>query len=180
MREIETDIGIVAPPISYLINGEQYVAVLAGWGGVPPIVGADAGVAATKTHTNPGHVLAFKLGGKAAMPEVETKRFTMVPPPPADNASPEMIARGERLYHQNCAVCHGLSAVSSGVVTDLRFASKAVHESFDKIVLEGIIGERGMAKFSDLLSADDVKAIHSYLISRTKEDYEAQQKAAGH
>ena len=25
--------GVVAPPITYTVNGEQYVAVLAGWGG---------------------------------------------------------------------------------------------------------------------------------------------------
>ncbi len=176
--EVKTDIGIVAPPITYAIAGEQYVAVLAGWGGVPAIIGADAGISAATTHANPGHVLVFKLGGQTTMPVVDAKRFTTIPPPPSDDASPEKIARGERLYHQNCANCHGLSAVSSGVISDLRFASKAVHDNFGKIVLEGIIGEQGMASYADVLDQEGVDAIHSYIISRAAEDRNAQKQAA--
>lgn len=175
--ETRPDIGIVAPPITYAIDGEQYVAVLAGWGGVPPIVGADATIAAAATHANPGHMLVFRLGGQATMPAIDAKRITAVPAPPADDASPEKIARGEKLYHHNCANCHGLSAVSSGVISDLRFLSKMAHESFGKIVLEGLIGEQGMASFADVLDQEGVDAIHSYIISRAKEDHEAQMKA---
>jgi quinohemoprotein ethanol dehydrogenase len=176
--DIGLNVGIVAPPISYRIEDEQYVAVVAGWGGVPPILGADPAVAAATTHVNAGHVFAFKLGGTSRLPEIEVKRFTTVPPPPEDDATPQTIARGEALYHVHCATCHGMNANSTGVLADLRFSSRAVHDSFDKIVLEGVLSNVGMASFADLLNEEDVAATHSYIISRAREDREAQLKAA--
>jgi quinohemoprotein ethanol dehydrogenase len=176
--EITTNIGTVAPPISYSIGEDQYIAVVSGWGGVPSILGADAGVAASATHVNAGHVLAFKLGGETALPAIEAKRFIDIPEPPADSATPDTIARGEALYHMHCATCHGMNAAGTGVLSDLRFSSKAVHDSFEKIVLEGILAESGMASFADLLTSDDVTAIHGYVIDRARQDRAAQLKAA--
>jgi quinohemoprotein ethanol dehydrogenase len=176
--EIATNVGIIAPPISYEAKGEQYVAVLAGWGGVPAITGGgDAAVAAAVTHTNAGHLFAFKLGGKAPMPAIDVKRFIMIPPPPASDATAETIARGERLFSNTCAVCHGLMAIGAGVLSDLRYSSKAVHDNFDKIVLDGVLTKNGMASFADVLSKEDVEAIHSYIIDRAREDRAAQLKA---
>ena len=43
------------------------------------------------------------------------------------------------------------------------------------IVLKGILVNSGMASFSDVLSEDDVKAIHAYLISRAHEAWEMQE-----
>ncbi len=174
-----TNVGIIAPAISYAVNGEQYVAVLAGWGGVTPLTGvADTPVAAAMTHVNEGHLFAFKLGGKTAMPEIEAKRFTQIPPPPDSNATPEMIAKGEALYSNTCMVCHSLLTVGAGVLPDLRYSSKAVHDNFDKIVLGGVLAKDGMASFADVLSKEDVDAIHAYIIDRAKADREAQLKAA--
>jgi len=177
--QMATNVGIIAPPISYAVNGEQYVAVLAGWGGVTPLTGvADTPVAAAMTHVNEGHLFAFKLGGKTAMPEIEVKRFTQLPPPPDSTASPEVIAKGEALYSKTCAVCHSLFAVGAGVLSDLRYSSNAVHDNFDKIVLEGVLEKNGMASFADVLTKEDVDAIHAYIIDRARTDREAQLKAA--
>ncbi len=176
--EIKTNVGTVAPPISYSIDGEQYIAVVAGWGGVPSILGADPGVAASQTHVNAGHVYAFKLGGAAELPKSEVLRFTTIPEPPADDATPAKIARGETLYHLNCAVCHGMNAAGTGVLPDLRFSSKTVHESFNKIVLDGLLSNVGMASFEDLLNEEDVSAIHSYVIDAARTGRQAQLKAA--
>ena len=171
--ELQTDIGIVAPPITYAMDGVQYVAVLAGWGGVTPLVGTDFDTAVATTHTNRGRMFVFKLGGDAELPAVEEKRFTMIPPPPEDDASPEVIAKGEVLYHQNCGQCHGLMTLNSGVLADLRYMSKAVHDNFKQIVLDGVMQKSGMASFKDALASEDADAIHSYIIQRAKEDREA-------
>lgn len=165
-----TNIGTVAPPVTYTVDGEQYIAILAGWGGGPAIFGADSMTAATATHINQPHMLAFKIGGKAAMPKIDERRFTLVPAPPDDDASEEVIDRGEWLYHQTCGLCHGTMAVTSGVIADLRYSSKAVHDNYEKIVLDGVLSGLGMASFSDTLNKEDVAAIHSYVISRAKED----------
>ncbi|PCJ64276.1 MAG: PQQ-dependent dehydrogenase, methanol/ethanol family [Candidatus Hydrogenedentota bacterium] len=175
--EDNTHIGMVAPPVTYTVDGEQYIAVLAGWGGVPPIIGADFATAATTTHINEGHMLAYKLGGKAPAPAVTPRRYTLIPAPPEDDASVEVINKGERLFHQNCSQCHGLMAITSGVVADLRYSSKAVHQSYGKIVLDGVMEKSGMASFSNELNKEEVAAIHSYVISRAREDRAAQLKA---
>jgi len=168
--EERVNIGIVAPPITYTIDGEQYIGVLAGWGGAPAINGGDATTAATATHFNRPHMLVFKIGGDTPLPAIDQKRFLLVPEPPADDASPAKIKSGERLFHQNCFQCHGTMAVASGVISDLRYSSKAVHQSFSKIVLDGVLRNSGMVSFKKFLNEEEVDAIHSYIINRAKQD----------
>ena len=45
------------------------------------------------------------------------------------------------------------------------------HGKFNDIVLRGIYLDKGMASFADLLSQDEVNAIHGYLIARANEDW---------
>ena len=58
--------GIVAAPMTYSVKGEQYVAVLAGWGGTLPLV--QGGAVTEAANRNVSRVLAFKLGGRGALP----------------------------------------------------------------------------------------------------------------
>ena len=59
--------GIIAAPMTYAIDGEQYVAILAGWGGVWDIA---PGIMASKSGRprNISRLLVFKLGGTATLP----------------------------------------------------------------------------------------------------------------
>jgi quinohemoprotein ethanol dehydrogenase len=166
--ETETSIGIIAPPVSYKIGDDQYVAVLAGWGG-NTIVGMDAAVAIATTHKNMGRMMAWKLGAHGTMPPVPQKSLDIPEPPPL-TASTEAIDHGRQIYNEVCSLCHGLLAVSSGVVSDLRFASAETHTSWDEIVRGGSLRNKGMASFRDLLSKDDAEAIRAYIISRAIED----------
>ena len=71
----------VAPPITYEIDGKQYVAFMAGAGRAATIVGPnDAKV------DNPPLLFVFALDGKAELP-------TPAPPPPATNAAQAPEAR---------------------------------------------------------------------------------------
>lgn len=167
--EKDTNIGTLAPPVTYTVDGEQYVAVLAGWGGVA-IVARDFDTAATTTHLNRPHMLSFKLGGKADMPDIEQRRYTMIPPPPKDNASQAVLDKGEALFQLKCSVCHGTMAIESGVLADLRYSSKAVHQSFNQIVLQGILLKAGMPNFSKDLDEEGADAIHSYIVMRARQD----------
>ncbi len=64
--ETPVHIGIIAPPISYLVDGEQYIAVAAGWGGA---FGLASGVPKHRDNVlTEGRILVFKLGGKATLP----------------------------------------------------------------------------------------------------------------
>ncbi len=73
--------GVIAGPVAYTVKGEQYVAVLAGWGGVLPMAAGEVSFKSGRVR-NISRVLAFKLGGKTTLPrppELETPRLN--PPP---------------------------------------------------------------------------------------------------
>jgi len=63
----------------------------------------------------------------------------------------------------NCAVCHGVGAVSGGVLPDLRELSPEVSQRFDGIVRGGARAKQGMPSFAKQLSPEEVAAIQSYL-----------------
>ena len=151
--------GIVAPPITYQIEGEQYLAVLAGWGGAVGLVLAQA---EAKTG-NEGTLLVFKLGGEAELSEkpiLVSREFSLQ----ARTASERDLARGAALYNQHCMRCHGIGAVSQGLVPDLRYMNQSTHDIFEAIVYDGVLSEAGMIGFKDVLSKGEVAALHSYLI----------------
>ena len=45
------------------------------------------------------------------------------------------------------------------------------HAQFNDIVLKGTLKDKGMASFASLLSAEEVEAVHAYVISRAQEDW---------
>ena len=149
----------MAPPATYEVAGEQYVVVLAGLGGSH---GLHRDILAWE---NDGRILAWKLGGKAAMPSVERMDLGAVQPPPLA-LSAEKIARGRNLYARHCARCHGMTTRSTGIVPDLKRSKPGVHESWKQIVLGGILAGGGMASFADVLDERDVENIHVYVVSR--------------
>ena len=164
--------GIMAGPVSYSIDGEQYVAVAAGWGG-GVIAGGPIEEAVITSYHNEGRVLAFKRGGTAPLP-TSTPRDRRLPAPPALTASAEEVARGRSLYNRHCLGCHGLSVKSSLIVPDLRYMSTGRHEAFEDIVLRGILSGTGMPRFADLLEPDDLPALHGYIVAAAHEAYAEQ------
>ncbi len=155
----EVGIGIMAPPISYAIDGEQYVAVLAGMGG------SHGAHYAQFDYVNEGRLLVYKLGGRAQMPKIEKRPPQRVEVPPL-RASAEQVSRGRQLYARHCLFCHGMGVRSSGLHPDLRFAARPVHDDWNNIVLGGVRMSGGMPSFADRLNAEDTEAIHTYVISR--------------
>src|SRR5581483_2463089 len=118
----QTHTGILAPPITYEANGEQYVAVEIGWGGA---FGLAAGQLAHDAQVNEGNiprVLAFKLNGTDTLPPPPAASDLKLTPP-SDKASAKVVADGKLRYHTYCSVCHGDSAFSGGVLPDLRYSA---------------------------------------------------------
>lgn len=168
MWELPINIGIVAPPVTYSVGGEQYLAVLAGWGG-GAIIGFDAGVTAASHYENFGRLFVFRLGATAPLPPVPRKAQEFLPPSFGADLT-ETQRRGQDLFHNVCAVCHGLLAVSSGTIQDLRHLDETGHRRFDAVVRGGILRNQGMPSFSDLLSEGDVASIQEYLLRRAEDD----------
>jgi quinohemoprotein ethanol dehydrogenase len=159
--EMPIQTGAEAGPISYSVDGEQYIAIAAGWAGSIPIIGGPT----TPSHHAPTRILAFKLGGSATLPPPVTRA---PPTPPPSNASAAMIARGKGLFGENCRICHGGDAISGGMTPDLRYMSPETHAAFKEIVLYGARAAKGMVPFADVLTDDDVDAIHAYLIEQAQ------------
>jgi quinohemoprotein ethanol dehydrogenase len=159
--------GIIAAPSTFEVGGEQYIAVLSGWGGSYALSGGK-GAALSGNLRNVSRLLVYKLGGTATLPPLEPRAFVINPPPePADAAS---IARGEPLYDQYCSACHGEHGVGGGVVSDLRASNFLGMDFFYNIVLDGALKDAGMASFKSALSRDDVTAIRNFVIHRANLD----------
>jgi quinohemoprotein ethanol dehydrogenase len=166
---VPTMVGIIAPPVTYEVDGEQYVAVMAGYGGAGGVTGGDPRTMASAKYVNDGQVLAFRLGGKSTMPRIAEKNTT-IPEPPKSNATAAQIENGKYRYGGTCMVCHGALVVSGGVVPDLRMLTTEKHSIFKEIVYDGVIHGAGMPRLGDLLTEQDVRDIQAYIISRANED----------
>jgi quinohemoprotein ethanol dehydrogenase len=174
LKVIPTGSHMMAAPTTYSVNGEQYVAVQAGYGGAGIAVGPFPTSSAASRHENVNRIIVFKLGGGP----VPLPPPLVVPPfeqPPAQQASAEQLVRGETLFLQECSRCHQFGP---SVTPDLRKLSAGKHAVFADIVLKGALAPLGMGRFDDLLSADDVADIHAYLIDEGWKGWRAQQAAA--
>ncbi|WP_128891732.1 PQQ-dependent dehydrogenase, methanol/ethanol family [Erythrobacter sp. HKB08] len=165
--------GVVAPPITYTVNGEQYVAVLAGWGGAYAIT-VDGELLNSKAPVqNISRLLVFKIGGEAQLPDMPALASLPLDPPPS-RADAAQIAAGGKHYARYCAVCHAPAAVGSNVLPDLRRSSTlANQQAFLAVVHDGILKDRGMASFAGSLDKNEIDAIREYIIFRANEDKDA-------
>jgi quinohemoprotein ethanol dehydrogenase len=164
--------GVMAGPISYQVNGEQYIAVLAGWGGVFPLATGEVSFASGKIR-NVSRMLAFKIGGKASLPTPTQVQEPILNPPPSTSSS-VAVAHGEQLFQRYCAACHGDVAVSGGVLPDLRYSSTLKSDQWFYIVLGGLLQQNGMVSFAKELKHEDVADIRSYVISRANQSLKEQ------
>ena len=157
----------IAAPVSYTVDGEQYIAVSAGWGGGMAMMEL---AASKRVQRSNSRMLAFKLGGTATLPPLSVLEDIPQPPPPGE-ISDQLLAQGQQLYGGHCASCHGRDARGGGVIKDLRHMTAETHEKFDDIVLGGTLADKGMGSFADMLDRDQVEIIHTYLIYRANEDW---------
>ncbi|MGB2643060.1 MAG: PQQ-dependent dehydrogenase, methanol/ethanol family [Candidatus Acidiferrum sp.] len=172
----ETQSGVVAAPVSYSAGGEQYVAVVVGWGGVFPLATGEPALKAGRTQ-NISRVLAFKLGGKASLPPLPP--FT--PPkldPPRPTASAATVRKGEGLFQSYCSTCHGDAAVSGGVLPDLRYSGTLANSAWTDVVLGGSLRSFGMVGFAKELSKQDAEAIRAYVIFRANQSLQQSKSAS--
>lgn len=162
--EVSVGTGVIASPVTYEIDGTQYVSIMVGWGGAFALTGGSVGLPVT-----PGRLLTFALNGKQKVP-VAVAQIIALPAAIESTASAEAIGKGGDLFARNCAVCHGLAALGGGgVLPDLRYSSPATFNSYPKIVLDGALASEGMPGFKNSLTAADVDAIRAYVISRRNE-----------
>lgn len=170
--------GVMAGPVTYSVGGEQYVAVLAGWGGVFPLATGEVSFQSGPVR-NVSRMLVFKLRGTATLPSGETHREPQLSALPSYASAPS-IHKGEQLFQRYCAGCHGDVAVSGGVLPDLRYSSTLQNEQFFYVVLGGLLKANGMVSFAGELSRDDTAAIRRYIIFRRNQTIAQNRTEASH
>jgi quinohemoprotein ethanol dehydrogenase len=173
LKRLRTGVGMMAAPMTYEVDGVQYVAVMQGYGG--GAIGSEfPPEAAGHRFLNEGRILVLRLGGgPVPLPPSQPQVVFEQPPPRAGSAAD--IDKGASLYTTQCARCH---VFGIGPLPDLRRIPADIHNIFSDIVLRGKLAPLGMARFDDVLSPSDVTAIHDYLISEAWKAYEAQRAAA--
>ena len=165
--EYKTDSAILAGPISYAINNNQYIAVTQGGGGAVMLTLGDDLKYEQKNHNK---LLVFRLGESNKSPQRPAQNLAPILALENESSIDEKnIGRGEMLYSRNCSTCHGISAKGNGVLPDLRYMDKETHLGFMAIVLGGSKSEHGMLGYHETLTAPDVENIHEFLNKKQQE-----------
>ena len=149
--------GVIAPPITYLVDGEQYITIPVGWGG---------GMGQTSKKTEriyPGTFYTFKLDGTATAPEklpaIAHKLSGL-----KTSAPPQNIGQGLNLFIQYCIGCHREMGGGGGVIPDLTRSSDGIFKNYEAIVLNGLLASEGMPDFGEQLTKEDLADIKSYVL----------------
>ena len=173
----DTNTATLAGPISYTVDGEQYVAVGAGFGSVFYLA---AGFAVDKLGTpDNGRILVYKLGGTATLPKPTLTRIAM-PKPPEATAASDIAAAGHAKFNRYCLVCHGYNAIGGGVIPDLRYSPLIGSAAgFKDVVLGGSRKDAGMVSFANVLKDQDAEAIRAYVITEANAGYAAAHPGGG-
>ncbi len=88
------------------------------------------------------------------------------PEPPPVTANETTIARGAQLFANTCAQCHGQQAI--GGVKDLRKLTRETHAKFNEHRAWRHLQGQGHGELRRCAEADEVDAIHAYIIARAQ------------
>jgi alcohol dehydrogenase (cytochrome c)/quinohemoprotein ethanol dehydrogenase len=160
-----TRTGVIAAPISYAIDGKQYVAIMVGTGGSWAMIGGDAN---TKGNNLPNisRLLVYALAGTAQLPPTLPRPERKLTAPPV-TASGEVVGKGAVAYHTYCGNCHGVGAINLGILPDLRYSAALQTEAaWRNIVLGGALEGQGMVSFKPVLDDATAEAIRAFVITQ--------------
>ncbi len=163
-------VGTQAAPLTYTVNGRQYVTILAGWGGSQMLLGSLSAQHGWVGRTHPRRVLTFALDGDARLPPSPPPSTAIeIADDPAFTVDPARAEQGKLLY-KDCVICHGTAVVAGGYAPDLRASRVPLSaEAFAAIVRDGGLEGRGMPAFPEL-SAEQLEALRHYIRERARHE----------
>ena len=153
----EAERGIMAGPISFRANGEQYVAVLAGYGGSMGMATPSDWMRRPPAN---GVLLAFKIGGTgqlAKLPPLQRAAYVAS----EESFTPAQLAEGADRFVTFCTICH-----NGPVNPDLmRSQVAASADAWRAVVIDGALAGNGMISFAKWVTPEQSESIRGYVLS---------------
>ena len=166
-----TQTGVVAAPISYAIDGEQYIAVAAGWGGSYAL--GFGGLLPTGSQSGVGRVMVFKVGASEELPALSASTTAAAQVPELLDVTAEVIEKGARIFANVCSTCHGDQVVSYGTIPNLRYSPITASAEAWQSVVGGALANNGMPNFSSVLDSETIEAVRAYVIAEANSGRDA-------
>ncbi len=148
--------GVVAAPMTYMIDDKQYVSIAVGWGGV-------FGQSQRSTdHASPGTVYTFAVGGDAKYPEVA--RYKLGPLIQGVKYDPKNVPEGAGIYVSNCVFCHGVPGVDKGGnIPNLGYVDSSAIENLKDALFGKAFADAGMPDFEGKLKEADAEKLKAFI-----------------
>jgi len=157
----DVGLGISAPPITYDIDGKQYVSLLVGWGGAGLISGTIAAQHGWKYRVHPRRLVTFALDAETPMPSSPPRAYAKPLDLPNFELKSDLIKYGNSVYAESCFLCHGAGVVSGGYAPDLRESQITTsREAFEEVVMKGTMLSTGMPRFKDFTDKEIDGLLH--------------------
>ena len=154
--ESPTGTGVVAAASTYMLDGQQYVSIAVGWGGV-----LGQWIRVTEL-SSPGTVYTFALGGKAPLPaftKYQTEGLLK-----GVKYDPKDVEEGTAIYVAACAGCHSVPGVDNGGnIRNLGYVPAESITNLKDIVFKGPFRDRGMPDFTGKLKEADIPKLQAFI-----------------
>ncbi|MET0164366.1 MAG: PQQ-dependent dehydrogenase, methanol/ethanol family [Vicinamibacterales bacterium] len=164
----DAGLGITGAPIAFSIGGTQYIAVVAGWGGLGAAYFGPLSGFGWQSREKRNHLFIFALDGKAVPPGQAPPQQAQPVDDPSVMLDPGKVAEGGELFSRTCVACHGAGAYAAGLAPDLRASSVPLKPVlFRSIVHDGVLQERGMPQYAELTDAQ-LEALRQFIRDRAR------------
>lgn len=161
--------GVLAPPITYTVDGKQYVTVLSGFGVSGALFGDIVARFGWQYRSQPRRILTFSLDGTAKLPPAPARQELAPVSDPTFELDPDLAERGATVVGRRCIVCHGVDLKAAGIAPDLRVSPVPANAgAFDAVVRQGALVSRGMPAYPDV-SKEDLDAARHYIRMKARE-----------
>jgi quinohemoprotein ethanol dehydrogenase len=165
----EAQAPVLAAPISYRVDGRQYVTVLSGYGATPAAFGPLLAKYDIDYRTQRRRVLTFALDGPARLPPPQVRMKPERPPDQTFAPDDAAAQRGMVTFGTRCALCHGFNMVAGGNAPDLRDSAAPLDaQAFASIARDGALLPLGMPRFDDMTEAER-EDLRQYIRTRRRE-----------